>query len=731
MRSTIFSEIKHDAQLTIKKLAAFTLLALAVMLVLIPLSTSAVSEFSIFNVEYTHQQLKFRIAADGAVSAAGFAAFLIGVVIGTMLFSFVSDRKKSAFYFSLGLSRGQLFTVRAAAGTAALLLINAVPVVISVILNCKALGCYNGLLSYAAAFFTALFFQSLCGMIIFSASCLLSGTLQEALCAGITLLAAPSVCIFFVNILMKNFTWGNIYGEHTYAMAQIRPSLTEICSEWNPLFMSQSSIEKYNSFSREMSVAYPEAVNRTPFIVWALIIVIGIAAAAALFTVYKAEKSGIEGLFCFTNIIVCTVWPVAAFSVCMEYTSMLSAGMSFAVSAASAAIAYATARKLLRFGNNGRGSAFKGGAVLAVLFIAASAAAVTGGGGIFYTIPGSDEIENVEVVYTGQLSYASSQSGMTSKGMAKYYNGRMTLSSDECVSIVKELDSMMQKQGRIKFSGENDFQSTAFPYDLQFTYNLRSGKKIERYYDRITAEGLGKFLKLYGTDEVRLLEGDVVKGLMSGSLWNSAAFADGDIYISDGWLSAVKKINLSSDYRDALLAAAAEDIFSMNEEELYHPVTDAVAVIMFTLDGEDQLEAFAENNATAVIYLTESWKRTIEVLKEWNIMPELSEPEISDVYIQKLEMYSAVNGTSSPMSLCFTQYSSVSDDDFILSQDFGNRPDITDEKQISELADASRGYYYMDKGGYLLAFRMADSGAYVYRFMPYDDAPEFIKVKMQ
>lgn len=730
MRSTIFSETMHDAALTAKKLLIFTLFALAVMTALIPVSTSAFNEFSIFNVEYTHQQLKFRLAAKGAAPAVGYAAFVIGAVVGTVLFSFVSDRKKSAFYFSLGMSRGRLFAVRAAVGTAAIFIVAAVPTMLSVVLNCRALGCYEGLVSYAAAFFVALFFQSLFGMIIFGSACLLSGTPQEALCAGITLSAAPSVIIFFINALMKNFTWGNIYGAYTYNASEVRPSLTELTAKWNPLFMAQDGIEKYNSFSRDMSQTYPENVNWTPFVIWVLAAVIGFAVVAVLFRAYKAERSGMQGLFGFTYTAVSLIWPAAAFSVCMEYTESLSREMSFAVAAAAAAVVYVAVQKLSGYKNGTKYTAAKGAFALAAVFIVSSAAALTGGAGLYYALPENDEIESTDIVYTGQMSYAPVLSNMTSNGAAKYYNGRITLSSDECVSAVKELDNMLREQGKIRFSGREDAESLAVPYDLHFTYRLSSGKTVERYYDRITAEGLGKFLRICGTDEVREQQSNVIKGVMSGTLWNSAAFSEGDVYICGGWLESVKKLDLSKDYRNALLNAAAEDICSMTEEELYHPSSGVLAEIMFTLDGEEQLASFSESNATAVIYVTESWKCTAQLLKEWNVMAEASEPAVSDVLIQKFDLYSSVNGISRPVSFCFGQYSGDSDDGFILKQDFGNRPDITDEAQITELMEASRGYYYMDGGGYLLAFRMSGSGAYVYRFLPYDDAPYFIKDKM-
>ena len=80
------------------------------------------------------------------------------------------------------------------------------------------------------------------------------------------------------------------------------------------------------------------------------------------------------------------------------------------------------------------------------------------------------------------------------------------------------------------------------------------------------------------------------------------------------------------------------------------------------------------------------------------------------------------------MSLCMDFSSSA--EDFILRQDFGNRPAINDNEQISELSSASRGAYYMDEGGYLLAFKVSNSSSYVYRFMPYENAPEFIKSKL-
>ncbi len=736
MRSTLSSEAGHDFAVVIKKLSMITLLVLAVMAVLIPLSTSAVSEFSIFNVEYTHQQLKFRFAAENAAVFAGYAAFLAGAASGLSLFSFVLDRRRSAFYFSLGLSRAQLYIIRILAGALALFAVTAIPVAVSVILNIKALGGYEGMPAYAAAFFAALFLQSLCGLLIFAAACQLAGTIQEALLAGATLAAAPSVCAFFINALMKNFTWGNTFGASTYAMAEVRPSLLKLTADWNPLFMAQSSMEKYNSFSREMSQTYPDAVHTAPFLIWIVIIALGAMIAGALFNAYKAERSGIEGLFKSTHWLICSVWPLGAFAVCMEYTQMLAPSVSCAVSAAAAAAVYAVMQRLLKYREKSRFSAAKGCAALAAVTAVSAAAAFTGGAGMFYSIPDAADTQSVRIVYSGQLSFIPAQSGLTSNGKAKYYSGRVTLESDECISEVRDIDSMLQKQGRIKLKSgsSDDFSETALPYDIHITYDLRSGKKTERYYDRITAGGLAKLLELCDTSEMKQQETDVVKGVLSGTLWNSASFSDGDVYLADGWLLNIKKLDLSADYRKQLQDAIASDINALSADDMYHPQADVKAQLMFTMNGEEALADLAEDNASAVVYVTDNWKNTETLLESWGVMPEEQAPGesgvFSDVLIQRFDPYSSMNGMKTPVSLFFGQYFSSSAEDFVLRRDFGNRPDINDSGQISELAAASRGAYYMDGGGYLLAFKVAGGDSYVYRFLPYDDAPEFIKSKM-
>ena len=142
--------LRHDFLLVMKQSRGLLLLGLIVFAVLFPVSTCAVPDTSIFNVDYTHQQLKFRFCADEVLPLIQAASVIFGAACGMRLFGFLTDRNRTSFYMSLGLKRKKLYGNRLAAGFAVIAVSIALPVLASAALNCSALGRYDGLLSYAA-----------------------------------------------------------------------------------------------------------------------------------------------------------------------------------------------------------------------------------------------------------------------------------------------------------------------------------------------------------------------------------------------------------------------------------------------------------------------------------------------------------------------------------------------------------------------------------------------------
>ena len=78
------SVLLHDFRLVLKQNAVMFLLGFVIFCVLFPVSTCAVPDTSVFNVDYTHQQLKFRFCADEVVPLMQAAAVLFGVAISAI-----------------------------------------------------------------------------------------------------------------------------------------------------------------------------------------------------------------------------------------------------------------------------------------------------------------------------------------------------------------------------------------------------------------------------------------------------------------------------------------------------------------------------------------------------------------------------------------------------------------------------------------------------------------------
>ena len=232
---------------------------------------------------------------------------------------------------------------------------------------------------------------------------------------------------------------------------------------------------------------------------------------------------------------------------------------------------------------------------------------------------------------------------------------------------------------------------------------------------------------------------------MAQTLWNSEAFAAGNIYVADPWLSEVSEITLGEKKRAELLAAIAFDTASQSVEDRYFPEKEISARLLFSLNGEGDLETFSYNASNASVWLTSSYRKTAALLSEWGVDVKIDgtaemertgssgaalQPEIESITLQKFDPYASMNKISDPMSILFLSYRSASDDDFPLRQDFGTRPELTDANQISEIAPALRSTYFMSGGGYVAAVKLSGSDQYIYKFLPYESAPDFINQKM-
>lgn len=248
---------------------------------------------------------------------------------------------------------------------------------------------------------------------------------------------------------------------------------------------------------------------------------------------------------------------------------------------------------------------------------------------------------------------------------------------------------------------------------------MKSGRVFKRYYDRTSLKELALILELEDSDEFKESLSSVITGESAGYLWNSAAFAEGSIYITDSWFGNVSEIRFSSEKRGELLNALAADISAQKVNDRYFPGKDADMVLFFTLNGESDLKAFSHSMSNVSIYLTDEYVNTRRLLSEWNADEAgsgsvVSVYDVESIMLQRFDPYGSMNKISDPVSMLFLSYKSVTDMEFILQQDFGNRPVLKSEEQISELLPGLRSTYFMSGGGYLAAIKLQGRSEYIY-----------------
>lgn len=727
----------HDFKNALRQAAAPMLLGLVAFLVLFPVSTAAVPDFSIFNVDYTHQQLKFRFCAQEVLPVVQAAVLIFGAATGIRLFSFLSDRSRTSFYLSLGLKRRKLFLIRFAAGLLAEAAGIGLPVAVSAVMNYTALGMYKGMVSYAVCMAAGLILEAAVMMLIAAAACCIAGTFSEAAVLTVTLAAAPTAALAFAGELAKTFLWGNTWGETTYAMEHVAPSLTEKLSFLNPLTFFYSDMETYYSYSREMSSSDPGPADIRALVLWAAAAAAATVLVCLFFCRRKSENAGISGLSRFYALFVPLIWPLAVFSAVLGALRDVSRPLAVCAAFFCFALFYAVIVSVA-----GRNMRLRKKCGYAVCLVGAAGAAVLitscGMFGYASRVPQAAEVASVSVSYAGQPALLPETAGASSSGVSWYSDAQISFSEEDAVRKVTEIHEKIADSGFRDFgTGEEEFSDTVIPYDLHVKYTLKSGKTVERYYDRVSMDQLADLLQLEDSDEFCQAAAEVIRGNLASVLWNSETFASGEIYAADPWLSGIQKLSLGENRRKELLEAIAADVASQSAADRYFPEEDADMRLFFTLNGESDLETFAYSSSNASVWLTDAYQNTKALLASWGVETDASQTgaendaaQIESITLQKYDPYASMNRLSDPVSVLFLSYRSDSDDEFPFRQDFGIRPELTDPQQIAEIAPSLRSTYFMSGGGYIAAVKLTGSSRYVYKFLPYEDAPDYINQKM-
>ncbi|MFT3952545.1 MAG: hypothetical protein QM689_11485 [Oscillospiraceae bacterium] len=717
--------ILHDLKATAKKALPVLLILLGVNLLLIPFSTAAVSDRSIFNINYTHLQLKYRFFLAELTPAVLGSAIFSGVVTALLLFRFLHDKRETTVYFALGIKRVHLLFNRIAVGLVSVFLAVLLPMTASVALNAKALGLYDGEAARCAYITAGLTVCAAVSFLITVCACLMAGTRAEAVVSAAGLILAPTALLFGLQLLFTRLFYGNPFGAVSYTSAEpVRDGLVSVFASVSPIGFFYSELAQKNSFYRPLSTAAVPALAPDALIAWAAILPVLMLAAFFLMKTRRNENASISGADKIMPKIL--VFECAFVTFCGVFAFLYPAGKVYAwcFSILGAALVGVMLRKGVYHYKSGGIRAFAGLAVGTALPAAAALAVMLASQAYAEHYAESGGISSVSISAAGDPNLIFTASTGTSTGRTYYYTADYTFTDPAEIELVQAVHAQIISDGAAPVLENTDrFADSTVPYDIKLTYTAADGKTACFYYSTAKISTLEALLALEDTQSVKSARETLLNGtLRTGDpshIRALQAYQNGGVYLTDGLYQNTYKLDLDSAQRAQLLTAIAKDETALPAQTRYFPTRRAEAVLLFTFDAEYDLAHFGYRLNNAVLTLTADDANTMAYLREQGLLALLeTDTEVESITFRPFEPFTKVKKFDAPLSFFFLSYCDDSPEGFLTEREFGNDTVITKPERIAAILPNLRNAYFMGGGGYLAAVKLKNVTGYVYLFLP-------------
>lgn len=720
---------RHDFNQILMQSYGLAIIALILFLFLIPFTTAGLPGRSIFNIDHTHDQLKFRFYLPEAAPAINIAAAAFGMVAGLVLFRFLMDKKSAATYFSLGLSRKNLYINRWLLGCLYILVGIGLPMLLSLFLNTTALGVTSGLFSYFFFDLTGFWLLALISFSMAALCCCLGGTLTEAFLYTASLLLALTVLFGGVGALMENLLWGNAYGAHTYSGTEaILPGPLWQLSFLNPVLFFWDLSAEFVQYYRGHDAMVPEAPPWLLLLCWGVAGIVLTLFAGRAMRARKAEHAGISGanpVFLLTVIfLVCFSAGVALLCFLTDYSLLLG----YVAAAVLFIICFVFLNVVLfRWHLTTTGVLW---GLLVEVAIAACVVALVASGGLGYTgcVPETAEIKTASLSYVGTPSYLYGDIVGSSTGNGYYFMNDYVYENEDDIQKVTEIHMALSEMGKQSLKTGETASDTVLPYDIRVQYQMKDGQILTRYYD---CASLGIFTEMLGLDKGVGVKENIRTTLLGAEDYQPESanarncYQYGEIWLSDTYYYNPASVDLDDAGREDLLRAIAADVEGQSLQDRYFPTTPALGVIMFSLDSANDSQTFAYKMTNTLVYVTESFPQTLQWLDDKDLLRHFEfEGEIESITLQAYDPYEGINKRSSPMSNYYMAYKGSEDDGFLVQSDFGRKRPVMDPERIEEYVSLLQNGYFMNDKGYFVAVKIAGREGAVYKYLPEELVPD-------
>lgn len=448
---------------------------------------------------------------------------VISILLGVLLFRFVTNKKTVNVYYSLGIKRADLYTARLVAGIIMMLAATLIPLAVSLGINLHFFG------SSAMLWRTFLFYAVhnvicvLAGLTISAAVSSCVGTVVESLGFSAVLAAFPSVVTMCVNYSVPAIlngapskTYYGIYpvassfGENYLDMTN-STLFGRAIAHINLLMLNRSSFINSSSVEAMTKEAAKKwaAPSLTPYILWAVLIAAFFVFGLFMFKRRKAEICGFPGRSAVLNFVLCMIASFGAASLIIyfiAYTSQISRWIMIALVIVASFLVFVILDVILHLSFKVLKKDWKIGLVHVGLMAAFLLSLYTGFFGYSSRVPDVQSIESASISAPNALmgSYKLGnglRSGYNSNlyyfgedGLKDYYyvgNRSNSLVEDfkdkDDINTVREIHKAMIKAGNINEMNcdPDDYSKRATSQKVIIKYKLKNGRELVRVYNYV------------------------------------------------------------------------------------------------------------------------------------------------------------------------------------------------------------------------------------------------------
>lgn len=448
---------------------------------------------------------------------------VISILLGVLLFRFVTNKKTVNVYYSLGIKRADLYTARLVAGIIMMLAATLVPLAVSLGINLHFFG------SSVMLWRTFLFYAVhnvicvLAGLTISAAVSSCVGTVVESLGFSAVLAAFPSVVTMCVNYSVPailngapGITYYDIYpSSSSYGDMHLDMTNSTLfgraIAHINLLMLNRSSFINSSSVEAMTKEAAKKwaAPSLTPYILWAVLIAAFFVFGLFMFKRRKAEICGFPGRSAVLNFVLCMIASFGAASLIIyfiAYTSQISRWIMIALVIVAAFLVFVILDVILHLSFKVLKKDWKIGLVHVGLMAAFLLSLYTGFFGYSSRVPDVQSIESASISAPNALmgSYKLGnelQSGYNSNlyyfgedGLKDYYyvgNRSNSLVEDfkdkDDINTVREIHKAMIKAGNINEMNcdPDDYSKRATSQQVIIKYKLKNGRELIRVYNYV------------------------------------------------------------------------------------------------------------------------------------------------------------------------------------------------------------------------------------------------------